>query len=179
MLESSQQLCVVCNPGIASAKSTGSPKGISGCHWPAVIQEGCAKGFCLGPRERVLAASFYPGTRGLADILCWDIVMVHASVSCALVVHAMAPHQVVHCDCGFKRSGLMQGSLEDLMETQPSLSDAFLNRLFALLNWTLTEFTISTQVPTFFQLQQNAPHLRSSLCSQEDNLIDVLFMPGH
>ena len=41
----------------------------------------------------------------------------------------------------------MQASLEDLMETQPSLSDAFLNRLFALLNWTLTEFTISTQVP--------------------------------
>ena len=33
------------------------------------------------------------------------------------------------------------------METQPSLAHTFLNRLFALLNWTLTEFTISSQVP--------------------------------
>ena len=32
------------------------------------------------------------------------------------------------------------------METEPELADAFLNRLFALLNWTLTEFTISSQV---------------------------------
>lgn len=40
----------------------------------------------------------------------------------------------------------VQASLEDLMETHPSLSDAFLNRLFGLLNWTLTEFTISSQV---------------------------------
>ncbi len=41
---------------------------------------------------------------------------------------------------------MLQASLETLMETQPSLSDTFLNRLFALLNWTLTEFTISSQV---------------------------------
>lgn len=44
--------------------------------------------------------------------------------------------------------GMLQASLENLMETQPRLSDTFLNRLFALLNWTLTEFTISSQVPT-------------------------------
>ena len=44
---------------------------------------------------------------------------------------------------------LVQASLENLMETQPSLSDTYLNRLFALLNWTLTEFTISSQVRTF------------------------------
>ena len=42
------------------------------------------------------------------------------------------------------------------METQPSLSHTFLNRLFALLNWTLTEFTISSQVGIFCQ---------SSLCT--------------
>ena len=40
----------------------------------------------------------------------------------------------------------LQASLEHLMETEAELADAFLNRLFALLNWTLTEFTISSQV---------------------------------
>lgn len=41
---------------------------------------------------------------------------------------------------------LLQASLEHLVETEPEAADAFLNRLFALLNWTLTEFTISSQV---------------------------------
>lgn len=36
------------------------------------------------------------------------------------------------------------------METEPELAEAFLNRLFALLNWTLTEFTISSQVSHLF-----------------------------
>ena len=47
-----------------------------------------------------------------------------------------------------ERSEMLQASLEVLMETQPSLAHTFLNRLFALLNWTLTEFTISSQVST-------------------------------
>ena len=42
--------------------------------------------------------------------------------------------------------GLLQASLEHMIEAHHALAEGFLNRLFALLNWTLTEFTISSQV---------------------------------
>ncbi len=41
---------------------------------------------------------------------------------------------------------LLQASLEHMIEAHHTLAEGFLNRLFALLNWTLTEFTISSQV---------------------------------
>ena len=44
------------------------------------------------------------------------------------------------------RIDLLQASLEHMIEAHHALADGFLNRLFALLNWTLTEFTISSQV---------------------------------
>ena len=41
---------------------------------------------------------------------------------------------------------VLQASLEHMIEAHHTLAEGFLNRLFALLNWTLTEFTISSQV---------------------------------
>ena len=41
---------------------------------------------------------------------------------------------------------MLQASLEHMIEAHHALAEGFLNRLFALLNWTLTEFTISSQV---------------------------------
>lgn len=41
---------------------------------------------------------------------------------------------------------LLQASLVHISEARPDLCESFLNRLFAMLNWTLTEFTVSAQV---------------------------------
>lgn len=41
---------------------------------------------------------------------------------------------------------LVQASLVHICEGQTELCETFLNRLFAMLNWTLTEFTVSAQV---------------------------------
>lgn len=40
----------------------------------------------------------------------------------------------------------LQASLVHICEARPDLCEGFLNRLFAMLNWTLTEFTVSAQV---------------------------------
>ena len=49
---------------------------------------------------------------------------------------------------------MLQASLEHMIEAHHALAEGFLNRLFALLNWTLTEFTISSQVRSLDALSQ-------------------------
>ena len=56
----------------------------------------------------------------------------------------------------------LQASLVHISEARPDLCETFLNRLFAMLNWTLTEFTVSAQVRN--QLPRLAKSLFSSHC---------------
>lgn len=40
----------------------------------------------------------------------------------------------------------VQAAFVDLAHGKPAACQAFLNRLYVMLNWTLTEFTVSAQV---------------------------------
>lgn len=46
--------------------------------------------------------------------------------------------------------GMLQACLVNLVEGSSDQCKGFINRLFCLLNWTLTEFTVSAQVKNLF-----------------------------